>query len=79
MTHMPPELSQAIHQAGRLPLRIVDPATNQTFVVVREEVFRRFQTLLDAKDYPTIFYPLLAELSHEDWEDGSAYGLPKST
>ena len=23
------------------------------------------------------FYPMLAELSPEDWEDGAAYGLPQ--
>lgn len=78
MTHMTPELSHAVHQAGDVPLRIVDPATKQTYVVVREEVFRRVQTLLESEDDPRAFYPLLANLSPEDWEDGATYGLPKS-
>jgi hypothetical protein len=76
---MTPELSQAIQQAGGEPLRIVDPATKKTYVVMREEVFDRVRMLLDVdEDDPRAFYPLLADLSPEDWEDGSVYGLPES-
>jgi hypothetical protein len=78
MTQMSSELSQAIQKAGGEPLRIIDPSTKQTYVVVREEVFERVRALLDVdEDDPRVFYPLLADMSPEDWEDGSVYGLPE--
>ena len=78
MTSMTPELSQAIHDAAGKPVRIVDPTTHETYVVVREEIFQRVQTLLDDDVDPKSLYLLLADLSPEDWEDGAAYGLPQS-
>jgi hypothetical protein len=42
-----PDLRQAIHQLpGMQPLRLVDPDTNTTYVLVRAEVFDQIQAAL---------------------------------
>jgi hypothetical protein len=74
MTSVPPELLQALQDAGGEPLRIVDPRTKEVYVVVKEAVFERVQRLLE--DDPEKLYPLLADLSPEDWEDSSSYVPP---
>ncbi len=42
----------------------------------RDESYERLCDLVDDNTDPEAFYPLLAELSPEDWEDRSVYGLP---
>ena len=62
-------------QAGN-PLRVTDPATQAEVVVVRADQFAEWQALLKAASSdPEDLYPLLADLTPEDWEDPSAYGL----
>ena len=39
MTIITPELRQAIEQAGNEPARLVDPVTNRTYLLVREDDF----------------------------------------
>lgn len=78
MTHLPPDLSQAVRDAQGAPVVVLDPTTQQRYVVVPEEVFERVRSLIDSDDDPRAFYPMLADISPEDWEDGSVYGLPSS-
>jgi len=52
------------------PLRVV--AQDAEFVILRADVFDR--VILDDMD-PEAMYPLLAEISPEDWEDPSVYGI----
>ena len=73
MTNLSPELRLALQTAGEAPLRLVDPETQQTYILVKEDVFDRVQRLLDVENNPEAFYPLLADISPEDWEDRSAY------
>ena len=47
MIDLTPELRQAIEQAGDSPVEITDPQTNTAYVLVRAEVFRRMQEILD--------------------------------
>jgi hypothetical protein len=76
MTIMPPELVQAVKEAGGAPVRLTDPQTNETYVILREAVYRQVTSLLGNADE---MYPLLAKLSPDDWEDGSVYGItPKA-
>ncbi len=50
----------------------IDPQTQQTYVLVRAEVFDRMKYLLDDDD-ARLMEPALADLDPEDWEDVSAY------
>jgi hypothetical protein len=68
---------QALAQAGEAPLRIVDPATNTTYYLVRAELYTRMQTLLQEDDV-RLMEPLLADLAPEDWEDATSYGQSPS-
>jgi hypothetical protein len=54
--------------------RVLNPATNEQYVLVRAQVFERIKGLIS--DDPDEMYSLLAELDPNDWEDRSAYGLP---
>jgi hypothetical protein len=63
-----PELRQAMQQLhGAEPLRVVDPDTNASYVIVKAEVYDRFQRVLGDED-PREAYPLIAAVMQEDDE-----------
>jgi hypothetical protein len=51
---------------------VVDPLTQETYVLVRQDVYDRLKVLMEDDD-ARLMYPLLAALDPEDWEDGSPY------
>ncbi len=48
MDTMTPELKQAVQRAGDSPVRLMDPETHKSFVLVSAEVYERL--LVDAED-----------------------------
>ena len=42
-----PELRQAVDAAGEQPVPIIDPETNQRYVLLRAEVYERLHVLFD--------------------------------
>lgn len=73
-----PEQHQALSQNEERPLCLVDPVTDQRYVLLPEPAYERLRALLEAgDDDPEALYPLLAELSPEDWEDPAVYGLTR--
>lgn len=59
-----------------VPVRFTDPELQLECVVVRADIFDRVRAIINRTDSdPEQVYPLLAELSPEDWEDPSNYGL----
>lgn len=50
MTAITPEQRIAIEQAGNRPVPLTDPATNETFVLLRSDVFDRVKALLDESE-----------------------------
>ena len=58
------------------PFRFIAPGNDIEFVVLRADVYDRVKTLITGDDVdPESMYPLLAEISPEDWDDPSAYGV----
>jgi hypothetical protein len=58
------------------PFRFSAPQRNIEYVVVRADVYDRVQLLVGGDDVdPETMYPLLAEISPDDWEDPSVYGI----
>ena len=58
------------------PFRFSVPEANLEFVVLKAEVYDRLKSLFSGDDVnPDTMYPLLAEISPEDWEDPSVYGI----
>jgi hypothetical protein len=57
---------------GPVPARARDPQTNETYVLVRADVYERLRSVLDADD-AKLMEPLLADLDPEDWVDASVY------
>jgi hypothetical protein len=55
--------------AGADAPRVVDPDTRQTYVLVREDVFERWRSLLDATPDPREAYPAVDWAFAEGWND----------
>ena len=70
MIQLTREQRQELH--GPDPARAIDPETQETYVLVREEVFKRMKSGFDEDD-ARLMAPLLADLDPEDWEDASNY------
>jgi hypothetical protein len=63
---------QALQRDSESPPRVIDRATDTTYVLVRADVYEKMQALLDDGDV-RLMEPLLAELAPEDWEDLAHY------
>jgi hypothetical protein len=70
MIELTEQQRQELH--GSEPAKARDPQTNETYVLVRTDLYERLRTILDGDD-ARLMEPLLAELDAEDWEDASAY------
>jgi hypothetical protein len=70
MIELTEQQRQELH--GSEPARARDPQTNETYVLVRADLYERLRTILDGDD-ARLMAPLLADLDPEDWEDASAY------
>src|SRR5262245_17377500 len=58
------------------PFRFTASERDIEFVVLRADVYDRLKVLFTGDDIdPETVYPLLAEMSPEDWEDASVYGI----
>jgi hypothetical protein len=58
------------------PFWFTAPERDIEFVVLRADVYDRVKALFAGDDVdPETMYPLLAEISPEDWEDPSVYGI----
>ena len=58
------------------PFRFVAEETKIEFVVLRADVYDRLKMLITSDDVdPETMYPLLAEISPDDWDDPSLYGI----
>ncbi len=75
-----PELRLEIELSGDEPVRIEDPETKRTYLVVREEVYRKLKELAAGKEYgstlntseefgPKETYPALDRVFGEGWND----------
>jgi hypothetical protein len=71
-THLTDDQRHAIEQVGGSPVDIVDPATNASYVLLRAEDYEKMKAQPDPDDISSM-YPLLADISPEDWEDVSHY------
>jgi hypothetical protein len=69
MSTLTDEQRQLVRQNGGGPLRLLDPDTNQEYVLLAAEVFDRLQSVLTEPE-PRDFYPALQRaLSGEGWND----------
>jgi hypothetical protein len=71
MIQLTEEQRQAIANSAESPPTVVDPLTKTAYVLLRREIYERFQAMLDEDD-ARLMAPLLADLDPEDWEDVSA-------
>jgi hypothetical protein len=72
MTTLTPELRQAIDQAGDQPVRLLDPETQKTYVLLSAETYERLRAVFDDSDFDVKeTYPLVWQAMKEEWEDPS--------
>ena len=72
MIQLPNELRQAVAERGGKPESLVDPATRETFVLVRSELYERLVQLVydDGDQSVAEAYPLLDEMAAKaGWDD----------
>ena len=71
MTILTPELRQAIAQSGNEPVRLVDPETNTTYVLMRADVYEQSKASAETDDMDIrAMYPLIDEVfGREGWDD----------
>jgi hypothetical protein len=67
------EQRRALDARPEEPLRLIDPRTQQAYVLLRADLYEKLQALLAEDDPVAEMYPLLAELQPEDWEDPAHY------
>ena len=60
---------QAIAECATTLPRVVDPGTNTTYVLVRADVFDRFQGILDGDLQSRDAYPAIDRAFAEGWND----------
>ena len=73
-----PEQHDVVGQSGSGLARVIDPVSNKTYVLVEERVYQQLRQHLGGDDADAdAFYPLLADVDPEDWEDPSVYGVTK--
>ena len=53
MTTLTPELRQEIEKAGDRPVRIEDPDTHRSYILLRAEIYDRIKPLSGSDDGPT--------------------------
>jgi hypothetical protein len=67
------EQRQAVAQQGEIPPRAVDPDTQTTYVLIREEVYAQVKALLEEEEgrqFLRDMYPSVMEVfGREGWED----------
>jgi hypothetical protein len=66
------DLRQAIKEHGGGPLYVVDPDTNDGYVLIRAEQFERIKAVTDDGGVEAM-YPLLADIEPDDWDDPGLY------
>ena len=71
-------LDQRQELQGPGPTYAVDPQTNERYVLILAAEYTRVKALLAIDDCdPEVMYPLLADLSPDDWEDPAVYGFSR--
>lgn len=73
MIELTPEQRRAVAAQQEAPPRAVDPDTQTTYVLIREEVYDRLKTLLGEGqdgDFARDLYPRVMEVfGREGWDD----------
>jgi hypothetical protein len=69
MITLTPEQARVLAESAESPRRVVDPLTQQVYLLVSGEVYARAQVLFEEEQDVLGMYPLLAELDPEDWQD----------
>jgi hypothetical protein len=62
----------AIQEHGGAPIYLVDETTSVSYVLMRAELFESMKAPSDVDEVSSM-YPLVADISPDDWEDASNY------
>ena len=73
MIELTVEQGQAVVRQHETPPRALDPGTQTTYVLIREEIYNRVKALFDAEEgnqFVTEMYPYAMEaFGKEGWDD----------
>ena len=68
MIELTEQQRQAVH-ASEAPVRLVDPDTQESFVLVRADVYEQLKGLLGEDFQPSVAYPAVDRAFSEGWND----------
>lgn len=68
MIELTEQQRHAVHASG-VPLRLLDPQTNETFVLVRSDVYDQVKGLLGEDFHPSTAYLAVDRAFAEGWND----------
>ena len=70
MTRMTPEIRRAIQEAAGVPVRLDDPESQRTYVLLEAEEYERLRTPIADDDLDArAAYPLVWQVMEADWTD----------
>jgi hypothetical protein len=73
---LPDDLRQVVSEHGNAPIYLVDEASKASYVLLPAEQYERLKARVGDIEADSM-YRLLAEISPEDWEDASNYGIQR--
>ena len=68
MIELTEQQRQAAH-ASREPIRLLDPDTHETFVLVRSDVYEQVRSLFGEDFQPCVAYPAVDRAFAAEWDD----------
>jgi len=69
-TELTPDQHDAVTQAGNAPVRVIDPQTQESYVLLRADVYEQVRSVLDEGFDVRDAYPLMdAAASAAGWDD----------
>src|SRR5437762_13266626 len=83
MSALTQEQCQLLRQSGGGPVRLLDPDTNQQYVVLQAEAYDRLQSVLGEPDPREVYPALDRALRDEGWNDAqmddyNRYAYPRA-
>ena len=71
LVQLTPEQQDALAQCAADLVKVVDPSTNATYVLVPSDVYERFRAVFESGDFDVReAYPMMDEIARrEGWDD----------
>ena len=70
-TEITPELRQVVRAAENTPIELVDPETQEQFVLLRADLYARLAAALEQQEVRAMYPGISAAFGPDGWDDPS--------